>query len=58
MGIVLIIVNICDTKSFDTDYLYPFAPINLTEQMDGFIKVKKWIRKRNPILSKNITRGN
>ena len=58
IGIVLIITNICDTKSFDADYLYPFAPINLNEQKDGFIRFKELLRKRNPILSNNKIRGN
>ena len=56
-GIVFIITNICNTGSFDIDYLYPFAPIDLSEQKDGFIKIKSLIRKRNPILSKNTNRG-
>ena len=47
----------CDTKSFDKDYLYPFAPINLEEQLDGFIKQNRRIKKRNPILSNNHIRG-
>ena len=58
IGIVLIITNICDTKSFDADYLYPFAPININEQKDGFVKFKSFIRKRNPLLSNNKMRGN
>ena len=58
LGIILIISNISDTKSFDKDYLFPLAPINLEEQKDGFIKIKEYIRKRNPILSNNKMRGN
>ena len=57
IGIVLIITNICDTKSFDEDYLYPFSPININEQQDGFIKKNKKIKLRNPILSNNRIRG-
>ena len=58
LGIILIIRNICDTKSIDKDYLYPFAPINFKEQKDGFIKLKDKFRKRNPLLSNNQYRGN
>lgn len=57
LGIILIITNLSDTKSFDEDYLYPFAPINLKEQKDGFIKVNEKIKYRNPILSNNHIRG-
>ena len=58
LGIILIITNISDTKSIDNDFLYPFAPINLDEQRDGFIRLKDKIRKRNKLLTKNIIRGN
>lgn len=58
LGIILIISNISCTKSIDEDYLFPFAPLNLKEQKDGFIKTKEIIRKRNPILSNNRIRGN
>ena len=57
LGIILIITNLSDTKSFDSDYLYPFAPINFEEQKDGFIKTNEKIKKRNPILSNNHIRG-
>ena len=57
LGIILIITNLSDTKSFDEDYLYPFAPINLQEQKDGFIKTNEKVKYRNPILSKNHIRG-
>ena len=58
LGIVLIISNISRTKSIDENYLYPFAPINLIEQKDGFIKIRTKPRKRNPLLSNNSIRGN
>ena len=58
LGIILIINNISNTKSIDEDYLFPFAPFNLDEQKDGFVKIKEIIRKRNPILSNNRIRGN
>ena len=57
LGLITIIINICDTKSFDKDYLYPFAPINISEQKDGFIKKDTYIKLRNPLLSKNRIRG-
>ena len=57
IGIILIIINITDTKSIDEDYLYPFAPINLEEQKDGFIRIREKIRKRNPVISNNRIRG-
>ena len=58
IGIILIITNLSDTKSFDKDYLYPYAPINLDEQMDGFVKAKdKKAKFRNPLLSNNKVRG-
>ena len=57
LGIITIIVNISDTQSIDKDYLYPFAPINLKEQKDGFIKINSKIKIRNPLLSNNRIRG-
>ena len=57
IGLIIIITNICDTQSFDKDYLYPFAPINMNEQKDGFIRVNNKIKYRNPILSNNRIRG-
>lgn len=58
IGIILIITNLSDTKSFDKDYLFPFAPINIKEQEDGFIKINdKNIKYRNPLLSNNNIRG-
>ena len=58
IGIILIITNISDTKSLDKDYLYPFSPINIIEQKDGFIKLKNNPQYRNPLLSNNKIRGN
>ena len=57
IGTMLIIINICDTESFNKDYLYPFAPINIDEQKDGFIKKNNQTKKRNPLLSFNQVRG-
>lgn len=58
IGLILIITNLSSTQSFDKDYLYPYAPINFDEQLDGFIKAKdKKIKYRNPLLSNNKIRG-
>ncbi|MBQ8472312.1 MAG: spore germination protein [Bacilli bacterium] len=58
LGIILILTNLSDTKSQDKDYLYPFAPINFSEQKDGFIRInEKKYKFRNPILSNNKIRG-
>lgn len=58
IGLILIITNLSSTQSFDKDYLYPYAPINLDEQLDGFVKAKdKKIKYRNPLLSNNKVRG-
>ena len=57
LGIMLIIINLSDTQSLDKDYLYPFAPINLKEQKDGFIKTNEKVSFRNPLLSNNHIRG-
>lgn len=57
IGILLIIINLSDTQSLDSDYLYPFAPINLNEQKDGFIKANPKKLYRNPLLSNNHKRG-
>lgn len=57
LGIILIIINLSDTKSFDEDYLYPYAPISLIGQKDGFIKSNSQKLFRNPLLSNNHVRG-
>ena len=57
LGIILIIINLSDTQSMDKDYLYPFAPINLKGQKDGFIKNPHSFLYRNPLLSNNHLRG-
>ena len=53
IGIMMIFINVCDTKSIDKDYLYPFAPISIDEQKDGFIRYDNKIKFRNPLISKN-----
>ena len=57
IGIILIFINLAKTKSLNKDYLYPYAPININEQLDGFIKKEKSVRKRNPLISNNHIRG-
>ncbi len=57
LGIILIIINLSDTKSFDEDYLYPYAPISLIGQKDGFIKNDDKTLFRNPLISNNHVRG-
>lgn len=38
LGTILIIATLCNTKSLDKDYLYPFSPIDFNEQSDAFFK--------------------
>ena len=57
LGIIYILTTLCNTKSLDKDFLYPFAPINLKEQTDGFIKLISKKRYRNSILTNNKERG-
>ena len=58
LGIIIILTNLADTKSQHKDYLYPFTPIDLNEQKDGFIKIRDKNKKlRNPLLSDNKVRG-
>ena len=57
IGIILFFTNLSNTKSFSKDYLFPYAPININEQMDGFIKKEQNIKYRNPLLSNNKIRG-
>ena len=56
LGTIIILSTLADTKSLDKDYLYPFAPINFTEQKDAFLKLNQE-KTRNPILSNNKKRG-
>lgn len=57
LGVILFFINLSSTKSFSKDYLFPYAPINLSEQMDGFIKKEESLKLRNPLLSNNKVRG-
>ncbi len=58
LGIILILTNLTDTKNQEDNYLYPFVPINLEEQKDGFLKItNKKLKKRNSVLSNNKVRG-
>ena len=57
IGIILFFTNLSSAKSFSKDYLFPYAPINLKEQLDGFIKKEEDIKYRNPLLTNNKIRG-
>ena len=57
IGLILFLANLSGTKSFNKDYLYPYAPIDLQEQLDGFIKKENDVKSRNPLLSNNRIRG-
>ena len=57
IGIIIILTNLSDIKSINKDFLYPFAPIDLEEQKDGFFKLKSK-SKRNKLLTRNRKRGN
>ncbi len=57
IGSILIIANLANTNSFNEDYLYPFAPINLLSQQDGFIKTNPKVLLRNPTITDNHIRG-
>ena len=56
LGCIAILTNLADTKSLNKDYLYPFAPINIEEQKDGFFRLPKK-PYRNPLLTNNKKRG-
>jgi len=56
LGIILILNTLANIKTLDLDYLYPFAPINIKEQKDGFFRLNN--NNRNPLLSNNKKRGN
>ncbi len=57
LGTIFLLSTLSTTKSIDKDYLYPFAPINLIEQKDGFLKIQSNKKYRNPLLSNNRKRG-
>ncbi len=57
IGIIIILINLSSTNSFNKDYLYPYSPINLSMQLDGFIKYDQDTKHRSPILSDNHVRG-
>ena len=56
IGTLMLFTSLSSTKSLDKDFLYPFAPINLEEQKDGFLRLNNK-NKRNPLLSRNKNRG-
>ena len=57
IGIIIFIVSLEKTNINDYPYLYPFSPINFYELKDSFIKKTTKDKKRNELLTKNITRG-
>lgn len=57
-GAMIVLASLTTTKSLALPYLAPFSPFVKNEIGDSIIKTKnKKIRKRNPLLTKNIVRG-
>lgn len=58
LGIIYLIINLASITNYDFPYLYPFSPLEVEELNDAVLKYdKKGVKKRNPILTKNIVRG-
>lgn len=58
LGAVYLLYQLITLTSFDKPYLAPFSPFIKKEQKDAIIKYKnKGIKERNPLLTKNIKRG-
>lgn len=58
LGAVYLLYQLITLTSFDKPYLAPFSPFIKKEQKDAIIKSKnKGIKERNPLLTKNIKRG-
>ena len=57
LGIIFLVISLEKTNTHDYPYLYPFSPINFYELKDSFIKKTTKKKKRNELLTKNITRG-
>ena len=55
IGLIYLIINLINTKTFNYKYLSPIYPFNKNEIKDSFIKLKN--NKRNSYLTKNINRG-
>ncbi len=57
LGFIFMLVNICSMKIFNIPYFSPIFPFIKSEMGDSFILKNKRIKTRNPLLSKNKTRG-
>ena len=57
IGILFLILSLEKTNTHDYPYLFPFSPINFYELKDSFIKKRTKEKRRNELLTKNITRG-
>lgn len=58
LGAVYLLYKLITLSSFDKPYLAPFSPFIKKEQKDAIIKTKnKGVKYRNPLLTKNIKRG-
>lgn len=55
IGLIYLIINLINTKTFNYKYLSPIYPFNKNEIKDSFIKLKN--NKRNSYLTNNINRG-
>lgn len=55
IGLIFLIINLINTKTFNYKYLSPIYPFNKNEIKDSFIKLKN--TKRNSYLTNNINRG-
>ena len=55
IGIIYLIINLINTKTFNYKYLSPIYPFNKNEIKDSFIKLKN--TKRNSYITNNINRG-
>ena len=55
IGLVYLIINLINTKTFNYKYLSPIYPFNKNEIKDSFIKLKN--NKRNSYITNNINRG-
>ena len=57
IGFIILLASLVTTTSLNVPYLAPFSPFIKTELKDAIIKSdNKKIRKRNPLLTKNIIR--
>ena len=59
LGGLILLTKLASINSFNMPYLSPFSPLIASEQKDAILKIntKKKVKKRNPLLTKNIIRG-